>query len=72
MPKFPEELVSIVFTPCGLVLLNQEAETPDTNFNSVFVTDVVLSLSYSPKNNIILVLRMGPRKNTRTETYSRS
>ena len=41
--------------PCGLVLLNQEGEIPDTKFNSVFVTDVVLALSYSPKNNIILV-----------------
>ena len=41
--------------PCGLVLLNQEVEIPDTKFNSVFVTDVVLALSYSPKNNIILV-----------------
>lgn len=55
MSKFPEELVSIVFMPCGLVLLNQEAETPDINFNSVFVTDVVLALSYNPKNNITLI-----------------
>jgi len=54
-PKFPEELVSIVFMPCGLVLLNHEVKTPDINFNSVFVTDVMLSLSYSPKNSIILL-----------------
>jgi len=55
MPKFPEELVSLVFIPCGLVLLNHEVETSDINFHSVFVTDVVLSLGYSSKNNIIIL-----------------
>ena len=54
MSKFSEELVSIVFMLCGLVLLNHKVKTPDINFNSVFVTDVMLSLSYSPKNYIIL------------------
>jgi hypothetical protein len=55
MSKFPEELVCIVFMPCGLVLLNHEAETPDINLNSVFVTDAVLSLSYRLKNNTTFI-----------------
>jgi hypothetical protein len=53
MSKFPEELVFIVFMLCGLVLINYEAENPDTNFSQVFVTNVVLSLSYSLNNNNI-------------------
>jgi len=72
MSKFPEELVFIVFMPCGLVLLNHEAETPDINFNSVFVTDAVLSLSYRLKTIHVspsFVLRMCPFKNTHTEAH---
>jgi hypothetical protein len=56
MSEFPEELVFIVFMPCGLFLLNHEAETPDINFNSVFVTEAVLSLSYRLKNNTRITL----------------
>jgi len=76
MSKFPEELVSIVFMLCGLVLLNHEVKTPDINFNSVFVTVVMMSLHYNvtvPRTvSSSVVLRMRPCKNTHTEAYSRS